>query len=204
MLRGLLALAGVLIASVSFGQEADKQRKADLTVFQDFLKDKYKGKKWKTGPTPIETPELKQAFPNLRFYYVYSALPGEMKDLIAELKRLRKLELEGKGQENPWLSLTVAIDNQGKLQALAGPADYRKLLPRVNSHEEAKATAALILSLHPSGHKPSRVTADDVEVLRDRDGWSCSVSNREEGFSGSVHFNPEGEFVSVSSWRAKK
>ncbi len=208
MLRGLLALACVCIGGALLAKAAEQRQKGDLAIFQDFLKEKYKDKKWQIGPSPIETPELKQAFPNLRFYYVFTAPPARTGDLQAELKRLREEELKrkqgGKKEGEPWLSLTVAIDNQGKLQPLASPADFKKLLPAVNSHVEANTTAALILTLYPSGTKPSRVLADDVSAIRDKDGWSCSFSNREVSYSGGVQFNPEGEVVAISKYRLRQ
>jgi hypothetical protein len=173
-----------------------KQTKMDLEALKDFLPKNYPKKKWQTGPTRLDTPELRQAYEKRRFYFVFSALPlppGANIKSVQEAYQRRVLEFRA-----TFISLTVSLDGQGKMVSLQKPDDYNAGLMKVASDEDAKVAAAAILTLASSDRvSPGAVAAKDVVVKKNDKGWSCQAS-RKGAYHGSVTFDSDGKCTQVS------
>jgi|SRR5262245_4167774 len=186
------------IATCTAGQNVqDEQTRADFTKFQSYLEEYKPGKKWQTGPTRIDSDEIRKAFGKQRFYYVFSSPPmppgAPLQELLEEYKE--RLEVHQK----QFISLTMRIDEEGKVTPLHDEEDYNLGMMRVTTDEDAKICAAAILSMYSSDPRvgPGIVTAKEVTVTKSDNGWSCSVL-RENAFQGTVVFDSDGKVVSAT------
>ena len=207
MRLGLYGAACVIALMLNFGvamrtagQNAqDELTRADLAKFQSYLEVNKPGKKWQTGPARIDSEEIRKAYGNLRFYYVYSSPPMPPGAPLPEL--LEEYDLKMKEYQKQFISLTFRIDEQGGIKSLQEEdynQGYNQGLMRITTDDEARICAAAILSLYISDRAgPEIVTAKEVTVTRSEKGWSCSV-NRENAFQGAVVFDSEGKCVSVT------
>src|SRR5215475_11105046 len=96
---GLYSAACVIVLMLNFGaakriaggNAQDEQIKSDITQFQSYLQVNKPGKKWQTGPSRIDSEEIRKAYGNLRFYYVYSSPPmppgAPLPELLEEYER---------------------------------------------------------------------------------------------------------------------
>ena len=98
---GLTVVVRAALIPVFVRQIKNQRRMLEVAPQLKKIQDKYKGKKWQTGPSAIETAELKQVFPKYRFYYVFSTPPSSNEDLITQLKRLREEELKRAQGQKP-------------------------------------------------------------------------------------------------------
>jgi hypothetical protein len=186
------------IATRTDGKNAENQQTqiaADLTRFRNYIEEVKPGKKWQTGPTPMDSEEIRRAFGNARFYSVYSSPPmppgARLPQLIAEHQRMME------EYQKQFISMTIRIDAQERITPLYEAEDYNQGLMRVATDDDARISAAAILSLYGSDRVgPEIVAAKEVAVTRSENGWTCSVF-RENAFRGEVVFDKEGKCVSM-------
>jgi hypothetical protein len=207
MKLGLFGGACVIALMLDFGiatctagknaQNEQTQTAADLTRFRNYLEEIKPGKKWQTGPAAIDSEEIRKAYEKQRFYYVFSSPPLPPGAPLPEL--LEKYEQEMDEYQKQFISLTIRIDERGKITHLHEEGDYNQGMMRVTTDEEAKICAAAILSMYSSDDRvgPGIVSAKEVAVTRSEKGWSCSV-HRENAFQGEVIFDRDGKCVSVT------
>jgi hypothetical protein len=173
----------------------NEQTQADLTNFQSYLEAHKPGKKWQIGPARIDSEEIRRAYENLRFYYVFSSPPTPPGAALPEL--LEEYELKLDKYQKEFISLTVRIDAQGRITPHY-EVDYNMGMMRVTTDEDAKICAAAILSLHSSDNVgPGVISAKEITVAKSENGWSCSV-DRENEFQGEVYFDKDGKCTSVT------
>jgi hypothetical protein len=186
------------IATRTAGKNAETQQTktaADLTRFRNYMEEIKPGKKWQTGPTPMDSEEIRRAYEKLRFYYVYSSPPMPPGAPLPEL--LEEYERKMDDYQKQFISLTIKIDDQERITPLYEAEDYNLGLMRVATDDDARICAAAILSLYCSDRVgPEIVTAKEVAVTRSEKGWSCSVF-RENAFRGEVFFDSDGKCVSM-------
>jgi hypothetical protein len=173
----------------------DEQTRADLTKFRSYLEKNKPGKKWQTGPARMDSEEIRKAYEKLRFYYVFSSPPlppgAPLPELLGEYQR-KVVEYQ-----KQFISLTIRIDEQGRITPLHKAEDYNLGLMQVTTDEDAKIGAAAILSLYSSDRVgPGIIATKEVAVTRSEKGWSCSVL-RQNAFRGTVFFDTNGKCVSV-------
>jgi hypothetical protein len=201
MRLGLFGAAFVTVLMLTFGivtrtsgkNAEGQQTDADLTNFRNYLEEVKPGKKWRTGPARMDSEEIRKAFGNLRFYYVYSSPPAPPGADLPELHA----EFAEKTEEHQkhFISLTARIDEQGRFTPLYEAADYNPGMMRVTTDEDVKICAAAVLSLYGADHVgPGVVSANEIAVTRNENGWSCSM-HRENAFRGEVLFDRDGKCV---------
>jgi len=205
MKLGLFGVACVIavildfsIATHTAGKNAqDAQTMADLAKFQSYLEENKPGKKWQTGPARIDSDEIRKAFGKARFYYVFSSPPMPPGAPLPELLEAHQREMAV--YQEQFVSLTMRMDEEGKMTALHEEEDYNQGMMRVTNDEDAKICAAAILSMYSSDDRvaPGIVAAKEITVTRSENGWSCSV-HRENAFQGAVVFDKEGKVVSAT------
>jgi len=186
---------GIATRTTGKNAQAD-QNGADLAKFRNYMEEFKPGKKWQTGPALMESEEIRKAFENQRFYYVFSSPPMPPGADLPELH----LEYAQKMEEHQkqFISLTMRIDEQGRMGPLYKAEDYNQGMTRVTTDEDARICAAAILSLYCSDSvRPEIVIAKEVSVTRRENGWSCSVF-RENAFRGEVVFDKDGKCVSMT------
>ena len=186
------------IATCTAGKNAqDEQMKADFTKVRNYIEEIEPGKKWQTGPALMDSAEIRKAFGKQRFYYVFSSPPMPPGAPLQEL--LDEYERKKKAYQEEYISLTMSIDEQGKITPLHEEEDYNLGMMRVTTDEDAKICAAAILSMYSSDPRvgPGIVTAKEVSVTKTESGWSCSVL-RENAFQGTVVFDSDGKVVSAT------
>jgi hypothetical protein len=200
-LYGAACLIGLMlnfgIATRTPGQNAQaEQAGADLTKFRNYMEEVKPGKKWQTGPATMDSEEIRKAFEKLRFYYVFSSPPMPPGADLPELQEEFQRKMEE--HQKQFVSLTVRIDEQGRLTPLYKAEDYNLGMTPVTTDDDARICAAAILSLYCSDIiRPEIVTAKEVAVTRTEKGWSCSVF-RENAFRGEVVFDKDGKCVSMT------
>jgi hypothetical protein len=204
MQLGLYGAACVIALMLNFGivtrtagkNAQDEQIRADLTRFRNYMEEIKPGKKWQSGPTPMDSEEIRKAYGKARFYSVYSSPPLPPGAPLPEL--LKEYEEKMEEYQKQFISLTVRIDAQERMGPLYEAEDYNQGLMRVTTDDDARICAAAILSLYISDSVgPGIVSAKEVTVTRSENGWSCSVL-RENAFQGTVVFDRDGKLVSVT------
>src|SRR5262245_45670484 len=186
------------IATSTAGKNAqDEQIKAEFTKFRNYIEEIEPGKKWQTGPALMDSEEIRRAFGKLRFYYVFSSPPMPPGAPLPEL--LEEYAQKKEKHQKEFISLTIRMDEQGKITPLHEEEDYNQGMMRVTTDEDAKICAAAILSLYSSDPRvgPGIVSAREVAVTRSENGWSCSLL-RENAFQGEVIFDRDGKLVSAT------
>jgi hypothetical protein len=206
MRLGLYGAACVIALMLNFGAairtdggnagNQQTQLAADLTRLRSYMEEVKPGKKWQTGPTLMDSAEIRMAYGKARFYSVYSSPPMPPGAPLPELLEEYKQKMEA--YQNQFVSMTLRIDEQEAMAPLYEAVDYNQGLMRVTTDDDARVSAAAILSLYSSDRVgPGIVSAKEVTVTRSDEGWSCSVF-RENAFQGAVIFDKEGKCVSVS------
>jgi len=205
MQLGLYGAACVIALMLNFGiatrtgdKNAENQQTqiaADLTRFRNYMDEVKPGKKWQSGPTPMDSAEIRRAYGNARFYSVYSSPPMPPGAPLPEL--VKEYEEKMVAYQKEFVSLTIRIDEQERMAPLYEAEDYNQGLMRVTTDDDARISAAAILSLYGSDRVgPEIVTAKEVTVTRSDNGWTCSVF-RENAFRGQVVFDNDGKCVSM-------
>jgi hypothetical protein len=205
MKLGLFGVACVIAVMLDFsiatrtaGKNAqDAQTMADFAKFQSYLEENKPGKKWQTGPARMDSEEIRKAFGNARFYYVFSRPPLPPGAPLPELLEEHQRRMEVYQKE--FISLTMRMDEEGRMTPLHEEEDYNLGMMRVTNDEDAKICAAAILSLYSSDDRvsPGIVSAKEFTVTRSENGWTCAV-HRENAFQGEVVFDKEGKLVSAT------
>src|SRR5262245_2113196 len=205
MQLGLYGAAFVIALMLNFGiatrtgdKNAENQQTqiaADLTRFRNYMEEVKPGKKWQSGPTTMDSAEIRRAYGNARFYSVYSSPPLPPGAPLPEL--VKEYELKMDEYKKQFVSLTIKIDEQERMAPLYEAEDYNQGLMRVTTDDDARICAAAILSLYSSDRVgPEIVTAKEVTVTRSENGWTCSVF-RENAFRGAIVFDKDGKCVSM-------
>jgi hypothetical protein len=186
------------IATRTGGKHAENQQPqtaADLTRFRNYIEEVKPGKKWRTGPTPMDSLEIRRAYGNARFYSVYSSPPMPPGAPLPEL--VKEYEQKMDEYHKQFVSLTIRIDEQERIIPLYEAEDYNQGLMRVTTDDDARICAAAILSLYGYDRvAPGIVAAKEVTVTRSENGWTCSVF-RKNAFRGAVVFDKDGKCVSM-------
>jgi hypothetical protein len=200
---GLYSAAGVIALLLNFGiithtagkNTQNEQLRADLTRFRNYMEEVKPGKKWQSGPTRMDSEEIRKAYGKMRFYSVYSSPPLPPGAPLPEL--VEAYEQKMVEYQKQFISMTIGIDEQEGMAPLYEANDYNQGLMRVTTDDDARICAAAILSLYGSDRVgPEIVTAKEVAVTRSENGWSCSVF-RENAFRGQVVFDKDGKCVSI-------
>jgi hypothetical protein len=206
MQLGLYVAAGVIalilnfgMATLTGGKNAGNQQPqiaADLTRFRNYMEEVKPGKKWQSGPTPMDSEEIRRAYGKARFYSVYSSPPMPPGAPLPEL--LEEYQRKMDDYKKQFISMIIRIDEQDTMAPLYEAQDYNQGMMRVTTDDDARICAAAILSLCSSDRVgPGIVTAKEVTVTRSENGWSCSVF-RENAFRGAVVFDKDGKIVSMT------
>jgi len=206
MQLGLYGAACLMALMLNFGiatrtgaKNAENQQTqiaADLTRFRNYMEEVKPGKKWQSGPTPMDSAEIRKAYGQARFYSVYSSPPLPPGAPLPEL--LKEYEQKMDEYQKQFVSMTIRIDEQETMASLYEAEDYNQGLMRVTTDDDARICAAAILSLYCSDRvRPEIVTAKEVTVTRGENGWSCGVF-RENAFRGAVVFDKDGKLVTVT------
>ena len=216
MPRTILPLIAVLSLTVSVtaqepsGEQRTEQTKNDLALFRDYLAKTHKGKRWKIGPGPFDSPEVRQAYPMHRLYFVSSPQPmfGDLNQLSffgrnatpVEAQRQREIRV---AEQKECISVRVRIGSDGKVVPINGPADCNEGLMKVENGDDACIAAAAILSFQETTYfSPRRISAKEVGANRDEFGWSCNWDYYLGGLSshmaGFVRIDAKGKCTAIS------
>jgi hypothetical protein len=191
----LLAAALLFLPALAARAADDDAAKAGLEAFQAYLKDHYADKKWQTGPDRIDASAVRDAYGKQRFYCVFSAPPLPPGANIREIQEAYRRRLAEFNQT--FISLTVRVDEAGKVVPLAKAEDFNAGLMKVAGDDDARTAAAAILSLWGEDMVgPGAVAPKDIKVTRSDKGWSCVVQHKT--FQGTVTFNADGQCTAVS------
>src|SRR5947209_5774716 len=104
-MKHLLVLSALLMLATN--GPAQDPSKDDLATFKQYLKKNHKGKDWGVGPARLDSKEIQKAYPDLRFYYVYTAQPLPPGAPLPELIERHRKAMEDYNKN--FISVTVAI-----------------------------------------------------------------------------------------------
>src|SRR4030095_8175831 len=107
MKLGLFGAACVVALMLDFGIDTctagnngqDELTRADLINFQSYVEENKAGKKWQTGPEPIDSEEIRKALGRARFYSAFvisPVVPGAPVRERLEEHQLRMKEYQDK------------------------------------------------------------------------------------------------------------
>jgi hypothetical protein len=176
---------------------------SDLAKVESYLNEKHPGKKWQAGPARIDTDEVRAAYGKLRFYYVYSPPPVPPR-IGAQLGPLALEEFDkARVQfEKDYVSLTIALDEEGSLRAYQKAEDFSRGLLKIEGEADAKTATAAVLSLFVADEVgPKTVAEKDITTEKDAEGrWYGSVTigaAGSGGWRGTVSFDKDGRCTAV-------
>jgi hypothetical protein len=199
-----VALAGVLLPGCARTDREAEQARSDLAKVEEYLKEKHPGKTWQAGPARIDTEEVRAAYGQRRFYYVFSPPPvlprGGAPPGAQVLEEFRKARTQFEKEK---VSLTVALDAQGRVTAYQKAEDFSSGLLEFSSEADTRTAAAAVLSLFEADELgPRVVAAKDVTVHKDPKGrWQAGVvvgAAGKGGWTGTVHFDRDGKCTAVA------
>jgi hypothetical protein len=187
----------VVVASLLAAPASADPTKDDLKTFKEYLEKTHKDKKWGSGPARLDSKEIRKAYPDRRFYYVFSSPPLPPGAPLPELiERHRRAMADF--QKN-YISVTVSLDKDGVRPLTAGVEDLARGLTAVQSDEDARVAAAAVLSVCPEGGRAvglKAFSADAVRVEKTDKGRACTLQQQFVG--GTVTFNGDGKLTSAS------
>jgi hypothetical protein len=195
--RTRLCTAGLLgLTLLAADTPPDKQTADDIAAVKTYLERNQAGKKWQGGPTRVDNAAVQAAYGKRRFYAVVSTPPlppgAPLPDLIKHFQ-----DQMADYQKN-YISLTMAIGENGQITPLTRPEDYNVGLMKVASDDAAKKAAAAILSLYSGGGAGlGAVPADQVRVTKTDRGWTCQAT-KPGVYAGNVSFDAEGKCTGVN------
>ena len=153
--------------------------------------------RWQGEPIPLESAELRAAYPDRQFYFTFKAPPpppgAPMPDVLA-----RHAQAMNEYRKNS-LRLTVAVDAAQTVAAMEKAGDFNQGLQPITTDAEARNAAAAILSLiNTETARPGVIHASEVTVTRAAEGWTCVVNQQPKGIAGTVVFDSAGKCVSAT------
>ena len=143
----------------------DVTQEEDVKAVKEFLARFHKT--WESGPTRLTSKTIETAYPDQRFYYVFSATVARRANRTKDTQVLR---LNEKGQ--------------------VGFVSYNEGLMQIGSIEDAKVAAAAIMSLHIGRDGPIQVDTNEVQVSKNED-WVCKAAH--DGYHFEVVFDQNGK-----------
>jgi hypothetical protein len=166
VVRGLLLVWLLLAVRLAHGAMAKDAaaEKRELEAVESFLANKFLGMQWQRGPIHIKGAAVATAYPESRFYYVFSSQYP-----VARANQL---------------SAMLRVDREGNVTHVATPNAYSNGLMKITGIEDAKTAAAAVMSLTFGPFGPVAVAADEVEVKADGKGWVCTAA---KGKAGGMH-----------------
>jgi hypothetical protein len=181
-LRNLRIVFSALIVgacAVLSAAEPDQAAKDEAAV-RKFLAGQYQGKSWQQGPAAVQSGAVEKAFPDLRFYYVFSSpSPRPRAELISVMMRVEK---------------------GGSVGEVAGAAAMNQGLMKVASTADATLAAAAVMSLTFGPDGPVAIAPGDVRVARQGGGWYCLATPGPPGGKRqalSVTFDAAGRCIDI-------
>ncbi len=173
-----LLVVGVTCGLLSAAEP--NQAAKDAAAVRKFLAAQYRGKSWEQGPAPMQNGALDKAYPDARFYYVFSSQDPQ--------PRVQ------------WISVMMRVEDEGKVAEVAGAAAMNEGLMKVAGTDDATIAGAAIMSLTfgPSG--PVAISAGDVRVARQGGGWYCLATPGPPGRKQqamSVTFDAAGRCIDI-------
>ena len=181
--RTALLLAFLLLATICPPAIAAENGEGnDMTAVKEYLATQYRGKTWEQGPTRLRNGAIDRAYPDWRFYYVFSS--------------------QQPAPRVGWISAVMRIGREGRVTEISGAGAANEGLMKIRGGPDAKIAAAAVMSLSfgPSG--PVLVSADDVQVAPQYGGWYClatpGAAGRRKANALEVVFDSDGRCTSVS------
>lgn len=155
---------------------ADNVAEEDGAAVQKFLKEKYPNDTWGRGPTRLSSKPIEAAYPQARFYFIFSP----------------QYPVSREGQ----ISAVVQIDGEGATRRMENPKDYNQGLMGVANEGDAKTAAAAIMSLMLGPMGPQDVATDDVKVVAAGGGWTATATKPQGRWE--VAFDGQGQCTASS------
>jgi hypothetical protein len=139
----------------------DAAEPKDVRAVEAYLAKRFPQMQWQRGPVRVKDAAVATAYPDSRFYYVFSPqYPVARANQVSAMLR---------------------IDRQGTVTQVAAPADYGEGLMKIAGAADAKTAAAAVMSLTFGPFGPVSVTADEVQVKAEGNGWVCTVMKGKAG-----------------------
>lgn len=114
------------------------------------------GGNWQSRPTRIDSPEIRAAYPERRFYTVRSSPPlppgANIRDIVEKYQRAMDEWIS-----HHYINATVSIDAERVVRELRGIDDYNDGLAPARKPDELARAAAAIFTLHGNGYDISPV-----------------------------------------------
>jgi hypothetical protein len=199
-MKRLMILAAAFATPFTLADEpAGKAKSPEAAALQDYLAKSHAKKKWQSGPTVLDTPELQKAYPGRRFVFVYSTTPLPPGANLPDVQRIYREQVADIRAN--YIALSAAAMKAGdewKVTPYAKAKDFNQGLIKIAGVEDARLAAAAILSLYPVDQvAPRRVDVKAVTVMKTEKGWTCQAMVP-MAFQGTVTFNAQGECEAVS------
>lgn len=192
-----LGMAVLFAASGCGAAGADQtDPKKDVEAVKEYLTKNYAGKKWQTGPTALDSDEVRKAYGKRRFYSVVSTPPLPPGAILPELIAAHQKRME---EYKNFISLTVSIDDKGTIAALGKPGAYNAGLMKVANNDDARSAAAAILAIHPSEGLGvvGAVRAAELTVTETEKGWTCQATKPMQ-YHVEVVFDASGKCTQIT------
>ena len=202
-IAGLLAVvvaigfAGAVSAEEQPGDPRDAQK--DVEAVKLYLAATHPGTRWSDGPTRQKNAAIGTAYPDSRFYYVFTRPMGHSSsNMITAMVRIDK---DGTASE-------VGEGRRVGGEYGPDPQSFNAGLMKVAKAEDAKIAGAAIMSLRMGSHGPYSVATEDVQVTpageeKDPKSYTCTATTG-RGERGrkvnvfEVRFDADGKCTSAS------
>ena len=154
-----------------------------MAAVKEYLAAQYQGKSWDQGPTRLRNGAIDRAYPDWRFYYVFSS--------------------QQPAPRAGWISLVMRIGREGRVTEVSGAGSTNEGLMKIRGGADAKVAAAAVMSLSFGPFGPVSVSVENVQVAPQYGGWYClatpGAAGRRKTTALQVVFDADGQCTSVSN-----
>ena len=123
---------------------ADNGEGNDMTAVKEYLATQYRGKTWEQGPARLRNGAIDTAYPDWRFYYVFSS--------------------QQPAPRVGWISVVLRIGREGRVTEVSGAGSANKGLMKIRGGPDAKIAAAAVMSLSFGPFGPVLVSSDESRL----------------------------------------
>lgn len=181
-----------VVLAVLAGPLAKADEVADVRLF---LQRTFPGRSWDAGPDRLDSPELRDAYPGMKFYVIASREPlpaasrshSQQETFRREMARVHRTKVTG----------VVGTDARGRLFFLHDANDG---LRPVRSLAAARTACIAVITLQKAEvSPPGLLESPEVSITPDGRGWRCALTVRDR-LKGEVRFDGRGRCTRAEKW----
>jgi hypothetical protein len=167
----------------------------EVADVRQFVERSFPGKSWDAGPERIDSPELRETYPGLRFYFVASREPLPPGAYVHSVQETYRREKERVRRTK--VTAVIGIDTKGRMFVRD---NLNRGLRPVRTAKAARTSCIAVLSLAQAEVSPPGLfDSPAVTITPEGKGWKCSLTVRDR-LRGEARFDAKGRCTRAEKW----